>query len=217
MIQFLESPSFENPLHKPDLLNVEGLKLIGGKVSKEYLIPAYKNGYFPWYSEGDPIMWFAPSPRFVIETQHIHIGKSNRNLLNRSQFKFTVNRRFSEVLSFCQNVPRNDDGGTWLTPDLKSGIEELHQEGLALSVETWFEGKLVGGFYGIIPQNTQVLCGESMFSLMPNASKLAFIWFCKNYKNQIHLIDCQQESEHLKALGAHFIPFEEYYSEYLDV
>lgn len=217
MIQFLEEPSFQNPLNQPDLLGVEGLKLIGGEVSKTYLIAAYKKGYFPWYSEGDPIMWFAPAPRFVLETVHIHIGRSNRNLLNRNQFKFTVNRRFSEVISYCQKVPRPNEDGTWLTHDLKKGIEELHEVGLALSVETWFEGKLVGGFYGVIPQGTEVLCGESMFSLMPNASKLAFIWFCKNYSNQFKLIDCQQESNHLKALGARFIPLEEYCYEYLNL
>lgn len=181
----------------------DGLLAIGGDLSVERLVHAYKHGIFPWYSEGEPILWWSPNPRFVLFPENLKISKSMRQILRNKDFTVTVNKAFKEVITECSKVKRNGQGGTWITNGMIEAYSKLHELGYATSVEVWKNNNLVGGLYGV-DLNNGVFCGESMFSKVNNASKVAFITFIQN--TDYKLIDCQVYTNHLESLGAEEIP-----------
>lgn len=190
----------------PELADPDGLLAIGGDLRAERLILAYQNGIFPWFSEGDPICWYAPIERCVIFPECLMISKSMAKLIKGNAFKVTYDLVFSEVIENCAKISRKDQNGTWITSEMQRAYLKLHELGYAHSVEVWQGDQLVGGLYGV--QNNQVFCGESMFSKVSNASKYALIWLCK-HKN-FKMIDCQLPNDHLMSLGAEMISKDEY-------
>ena len=178
---------------------------IGGDLSTERLILAYKNGIFPWFNEDDPIVWYAPKDRMVLFPKEVKISKSMKQILKNKKFKITFNQNFKAGIFLCKNVFREGQGGTWITNEMEKAYIKLHQLGIAKSVEVWLEDELVGGLYGIDlkTQNIPVFCGESMFSLVSNASKIAFIYLAQKLEKEAYqLIDCQVYNNHLASLGA---------------
>jgi leucyl/phenylalanyl-tRNA--protein transferase len=183
-----------------------GVIALGGDVSAARLIMAYRSGIFPWNNPGEEFTWWCPVKRMVLRPSEVRITKSSRNLLNRGKFRVTADTCFEEVINQCQNAKRpGQDGGTWLTDELKENIIEIHKLGFAHSVEVFEEDKLVGGLYGL--SFGKIFSGDSMFSLVSNASKIAFIHLCKMLEQQkFDLLDCQIYNEHLASLGAYEIP-----------
>lgn len=193
----------------PQLLESEsGVMAIGGDLLPERLVFAYQIGLFPWFNEGEEILWWCPNPRFVLFPDELKISKSMRKILRDEKFTFTVNKCFRQVMEHCKTAFRKDQQGTWISDDLISSFEKLYQAGIAKSFEVWQNKDLVGGFYGILIG--KVFCGESMFSKVSNASKAGFINFILNQKENLELIDCQIYSEHLESLGARMITKKEY-------
>jgi leucyl/phenylalanyl-tRNA--protein transferase len=190
----------------PALAEADGLLAIGGDLSEERLTLAYQQGIFPWFSEDDPILWYSPHERCVIFPAHLKISKSMQKILQGNQFKITVNQVFAEVISNCAKIPRAGQDGTWITGEMQAAYLKLHQNGMAHSVEVWKNEKLVGGLYGI--KVNQVFCGESMFSKVSNASKIALIYLAKQMG--FRLIDCQLPNAHLMSLGAEMINRDDY-------
>ncbi len=190
----------------PSLSEPDGLLAIGGDLSLERLLLAYQNGIFPWYSEGDPILWYAPHQRCVIYPDQIKVSKSMRKILHSDVFQVTVNQDFEQVIYQCASTPRVGQDGTWITNEMQHAYINLHENGFAHSVEVWQHSKLVGGLYGVIINH--VFCGESMFSHVSNASKTALIYLAENI--DIKLIDCQLPNDHLLSLGAVMIERETY-------
>ncbi len=191
----------------------DGLLAIGGDLSTARLILAYKNGIFPWFNEGDPIIWYAPLDRMVLFPKEIKISKSMRQILRKNTFKVTFNQDFKSVIRHCKTVYREGQGGTWITDEMEQAYIKLNELGVAKSVEVWLDDKLVGGLYGmdLQTQNIPVFCGESMFSLVSNASKVAFIALAKKLeKEHYKIIDCQVYNNHLASLGAREIPRNEF-------
>lgn len=184
----------------------DGLLAIGGDLSVERLTLAYQSGIFPWFSEGDPIMWFSPHERCVIFPAQLKISKSMQKVLKVNAFLVTVNKAFDKVIENCAKTPRFGQDGTWITDEMQKAYQKMHQKGLAHSVEVWQNDKLVGGLYGI--KIGAVFCGESMFSLVSNSSKTALIHLAKNMN--FKLIDCQLPNDHLMSLGAEMISREKY-------
>ena len=176
----------------------EGVIALGGDLSVERLTHAYKNGIFPWFSDNDPIIWYCPFERMVLFPAEIKISKSMQKIINKNEFTITENTAFEAVIYNCKNIDRNDGFGTWITNDMEQAYINLHKKGIAKSIEVWFKDELVGGLYGV--EINHIFCGESMFSKVSNASKLAFMHLAKN-KNY-KLIDCQIHNEHLASLGA---------------
>jgi leucyl/phenylalanyl-tRNA--protein transferase len=185
----------------------DGLLAIGGDLSLERMIHAYQSGIFPWYEEGGPILWWSPDPRFVLFPEDLKVSKSMRSLIRKDLFSVTVNKSFHEVLRHCARIKRRDQHGTWITAEMIDAYTTLYQNDFARSYEVWRDGKLVGGLYGVDLGNG-VFCGESMFSLEPNTSKLAFITLVR--KESYRLIDCQLHTKHLESLGAREISRREY-------
>ncbi len=183
------------------LANDEGLLAIGGKLQEDWLLTAYSHGLFPWYNEGEPILWWSPDPRCVLLPSEVKVQKSMKPLLNNSDFEFKLDSEFEQVIDICSKIPRNDQHGTWITKEMKNAYIRLHEVGMAHSAEIWRKGKLVGGLYGVSIGG--VFFGESMFSHEPNMSKLALIRLCKWLENRDFLmIDCQVPSPHLARMGA---------------
>jgi leucyl/phenylalanyl-tRNA--protein transferase len=182
--------------------NADGLLALGGDLSPERVFYAYQNGIFPWYESDQPLLWWAPDPRFVLYPDRLRISKSTKQLLKSHQFEITVNRDFKAVIEACANVKRNAQSGTWITNDMIETYCELHQRGIAKSVEVWQNKTLAGGLYGIELGDT-IFCGESMFSHVSNASKIGFITFIRN--SNYTLIDCQLHTDYLESLGAEHI------------
>lgn len=176
----------------------DGIIALGGDLSEERLIYAYKNGIFPWFSEGDPIVWYCPHDRMVLFPDEIKVSKSTQKIINKNEFTITENKAFEKVIYNCKNINRKDGFGTWITDDMKQAYINLHKKGIAKSIEVWSNKELVGGLYGLEINN--IFCGESMFSKVSNTSKIAFIHLVKN--NNYKLIDCQVYNEHLASLGA---------------
>ena len=186
-----------------------GLLAIGGDLSSERLLLAYRNGIFPWYDENDPICWYCPDPRFVLFPEELNISNSMRSVLNSGKFSFSVNRAFTEVIKNCKTVIRKDQQGTWISDAIIEAYTSLHLQGYAHSAEAWKNGELVGGLYGI--RLGKVFFGESMFSKQSNASKFAFIRYIQYLqKQQVQLIDCQVYTSHLQSLGARMIERENF-------
>jgi len=179
--------------------NPDGLLAVGGDLSPERVLYAYQNGIFPWYESDQPILWWAPDPRFVLYPHKLKISKSTKQILKNSPFEITVNRNFEDVIKACATVKREAQSGTWITDEMIKTYCELHLRGFAKSVEVWQNKKLVGGLYGI-ELNDTIFCGESMFSYTSNASKIGFINFIQN--SNYTIIDCQLHTNHLESLGA---------------
>ncbi len=178
----------------------DGFLAISGDLSPERLVLAYKSGIFPWFEEGDPILWWSPNPRMVLFFEDLVVSKSMRNILNRDIFKVTFNHDFRGVISNCQKIKRDGQHGTWITNDMIDAYCKLNELGIAKSVEVWQDDELVGGLYGVDLGN--IFCGESMFSKVPNASKVAFIHWSRHLEaNNYKLLDCQIYNPHLESLG----------------
>lgn len=185
-----------------------GLLAVGGCLSPERLGAAYCQGIFPWYNEDQPILWWSPNPRAVLFPQNLHVSKSLRKTLRKNLFTLTIDTAFNSVLQACA-ASRNGQNGTWITPEMQQAYIRMHQLGFAHSVEAWQHDQLVGGLYGLA--FGKVFFGESMFSHVTNASKVAFVQFVRQLQQwDYKLIDCQVESEHLSSLGAQSIPREEF-------
>lgn len=192
----------------------EGILAIGGDLSTERLILAYKNGIFPWYNDDQPVIWWSPDPRFVLFPDKLKVSKSMQKVLQSNKFSFSINKAFSKVIRECRIINRKNQDGTWITNEIEQAYTQLHLSGLAHSAETWFDGELIGGLYGVKIGN--IFFGESMFSKLPNASKFAFINFVDYLKTQqIVLIDCQLHSKHLESLGAEMIARNDFKSQLL--
>lgn len=183
----------------PSLAEEDGLLAVDGDLSPERLILAYRNGIFPWFSEDEPILWWSPNPRFILYPKDIKVSHSMKKLLKKNTYKISFDTCFREVISNCSNLRK--ESGTWITNDMIEAYCKLHELGYAHSVEAWYEDKLVGGLYGM--SIGKCFFGESMFSTMNNASKAAFITFCKKLEKQGYvMVDCQVYTEHLESLGA---------------
>ncbi|AWO00536.1 leucyl/phenylalanyl-tRNA--protein transferase [Chitinophaga alhagiae] len=194
----------EDELVFPPLSGAEpdGLLAIGGDLSTERLLLAYRSGIFPWYSR-KPILWWAPDPRFVLFPKELRVSHSMRQVLRKGQFQISVNTDFESVINQCRAIPRSGQDGTWITKDMMEAYLRLHKAGYALSVECRQQGALVGGLYGV--KLGRCFFGESMFSKVSNASKAAFITFVEQYRQELEIIDCQVHTHHLASLGARFI------------
>ena len=179
----------------------EGILAVGGDLSIERLLLAYNNGIFPWFDADEPILWWSPSERMVVNPKDYKVSKSLRNIINRNIFEVTINKDFESVIKNCQEIERKDQDGTWISNDIIESYTKLHKLGKAKSFEVWQNGELVGGLYGV--DLGHVFCGESMFSKVPNASKVAFVKLIEYLKqNNYKLLDCQVHNDHLEKLGA---------------
>jgi len=191
------------------LADQDGVLAIGGDLSTERLLLAYKSGIFPWYNQGEPIIWYSPNPRMVLFPENLKISKSMSQVIRKGEFTITFNQHFSEVISNCKNVYRKGQGGTWITNEMQLAYMQLHKKGIAKSVEVWLNNELVGGLYGI--DLGHIFCGESMFSKVNNASKIAFVYLVQKLeKENYQLIDCQVYNNHLASLGAEEITRNEF-------
>jgi leucyl/phenylalanyl-tRNA--protein transferase len=186
----------------------EGILAIGGDLSIDRLLLAYKSGIFPWFNEDEPPIWWCPDPRFVLSPADLYISKSMQQLFKKKAFEVTVNKAFKEVIHMCRKT-RMLKEGTWITKEIEKAYTTLHQMGYAVSVEAWKNNELVGGLYGI--RIGDLFFGESMFSKVSNASKYAFIWYVKQLEKEgVVLIDCQVYTDHLGSLGAKLITRNEF-------
>lgn len=187
------------------MVEPNGLLAAGGDLTPTRLIDAYRQGIFPWSSEDEPLLWWSPNPRCVLIPSRIHISKSLRKTLNKGLFKVTFDCAFADVIAHCAKVREE----TWITAGMTRAYNQLHTMGIAHSVEAWHEGKLVGGLYGVCLG--RMFFGESMFSLMTDSSKIAFVHLAKQLEAwEFPLIDCQVENDHLLSLGAECIPRTEF-------
>lgn len=179
----------------------EGIVAVGGDLSVERLLLAYKSGIFPWFEANEPVIWWSPPHRMVVNPHDYKVSKSLRNIINRRLFNVTFNQDFESVINMCQQIKRKAQHGTWITNEMKSAYINLHKIKKAHSVEVWQNQELVGGLYGV--DLGHVFCGESMFSIVPNASKVAFVKLIAHLKEQHYrLLDCQVHNDHLEKLGA---------------
>ncbi|MGB8191899.1 MAG: leucyl/phenylalanyl-tRNA--protein transferase [Chitinophagaceae bacterium] len=193
------------PVH---LSEPDGLLAIGGDLSPERLLLAYKNGIFPWY-EGEYILWWSPDPRCVLFPDELKVSHSMKQLLKREAFTFTINQAFSEVIRTCKEINRKSQASTWITDDVEKAYMNMHALGYAHSAEVWLDGQLAGGLYGL--RMGKVFFGESMFSHTSNASKYAFISYVQLLQAQgIELVDCQVHTTHLESMGARMLPRKEF-------
>ncbi len=188
----------------PQFAESSGLLAIGGKLEPKWLIEAYKTGIFPWFNEDDPFLWWSPDPRSVAKPGEIKVSKSMKRYFRKNIFSLKIDSDFEKVIDNCQKMKRKNQDGTWITDELKNAYIELHENGIAHSFETWKNGKLTGGLYGV--SLGKMFFGESMFSLESNASKFAFISLSEILKlNGFTLIDCQIPNPHLKSMGCYEI------------
>ncbi|NEU10381.1 leucyl/phenylalanyl-tRNA--protein transferase [Flavihumibacter sp. R14] len=204
MIYSLEKDNIWFP--DPALADDDGLLAVGGDLSVERLMLAYKHGIFPWFSDDTPILWYSPHDRFVLFPEKIKISSSMKQLMRRGEFEITSDQNFEEVIAACSEIERAEQPGTWITDDMRMAYIRLHRMGFAHSLEVWQKEKLVGGLYGVIIN--RVFCGESMFSKVSNASKAALVSLCTNFDFQ--MIDCQMHTPHLESMGAEYITREKY-------
>jgi len=202
-----DPPARFPPLHMA-LDEPQGLLAAGGDLSPERLREAYRRGIFPWYSPGQPVLWWSPDPREVLFPARIHISRSLRKLIARGEFQVSENRDFSAVIEGCATA-RGEAIGTWITSEMRDAYRELHRLGVASSIEVWAGDELAGGLYGV--RSGQVFCGESMFSRRDNASKIALAWLAGQCPARgISLIDCQMPSAHLRSMGSQALPRAEF-------
>ena len=217
MLHWLPRQTLDFPPLEQALRNPNGLLAAGGDLSPERLVSAYRHGCFPWFQEGQPILWWSPDPRMVLPPAELHVSHSLRKLMRQGRFEVSFDRDFAAVIEACAS-PRSYADGTWITPAMQDAYRELHLRGIAHSVEVWQQGHLVGGLYGLAMG--RLFFGESMFSRTDNASKVAFV----SLVEQLHacdfvLIDCQMHTQHLASFGAREIPrgeFAGYLARYAD-
>jgi leucyl/phenylalanyl-tRNA--protein transferase len=187
------------------LADPSGLLAIGGDLSPERLLLAYKMGIFPWFNPEEPILWWSPHPRFVLFPPKIKVSKSMRQVLRKGKFEVTFDQDFMGVIRGCQDIYRPGQGGTWISEEIIESYQVLHEHGFVHSVEVWEHGKLVGGLYGGCLG--KCFFGESMFAYVSNASKAGFIMLARNLEEQgFDLIDCQVHTPHLESMGAEMMP-----------
>ncbi len=192
----------------PQLAEDNGLLAVGGDLSLERLLLAYSNGIFPWYNADEPILWWCPKERFIIKPADIHISHSMKKFMKKHSCKILINRDFSDTMHRCR-LKRENAEGTWISDDMETAYKRLADNGYALSVESYIDGELAGGLYGV--SLGRCFFGESMFSDMKNGSKVALILFSKILEaNEYLMIDCQFETEHLKSMGGVMISYDEY-------
>jgi leucyl/phenylalanyl-tRNA--protein transferase len=188
-----------------DEAGADGLLGVGGDLSPERLMLAYRSGIFPWFADDEPILWWSPDPRMVLFPDEVVITRSMKKVLRNGKFRVTFNQNFRDVILNCRNVPRSGQVGTWITEEMVEAYMGLHELGHAKSVEVWQGDELVGGLYGV--DLGHIFCGESMFSKVPNASKIAFITLAAKLQLENYsLLDCQVHNDHLESLGAREIP-----------
>lgn len=182
----------------------DGLLAVGGDLSTERILLAYRNGIFPWFNEDEPPVWWCPDPRFVLFPEKLKVSKSMQQLLKRNYFEFKTDTVFEEVIRNCRHIARKDQDGTWISDEVVAAYTKLHHMGIAHSAEAWLNGELVGGLYGL--KMGKLFFGESMFSKISNASKYAFLSYVTLLQSEgVQLIDCQVYTEHLESLGAEMI------------
>lgn len=195
----------------PKYADEDGLLAAGGDLSMQRLLLAYQNGIFPWYNAGEPIMWWAPNPRFVLFPSEVRLSKSMRKVIRKKTFEIRYDTAFEQVIKACSSTPRLGQSGTWIIPEMIEAYVQLHQLGFAHSIETWQDGKLVGGLYGVALG--KCFFGESMFSHVSNASKTALIHLSQTLaQKEFALIDCQVHTPHVESMGAQHIPLEDFMS-----
>lgn len=193
----------------PRYADQEGLLAIGGDLSLSRLLLAYENGIFPWFNEGDPILWWSPDPRFVLYPSSVKVSKSMKRIMRKQYFEIRYDTAFAQVLDACASIPRRGQDGTWLIEEMKEAYIELHENGLAHSVEAWVDGELVGGLYGV--SLGKCFFGESMFAKVSNASKACLIDLGQQLaKLDFLLIDCQIHTEHLERMGGEYMDREDF-------
>ncbi|MDH4560618.1 leucyl/phenylalanyl-tRNA--protein transferase [Pseudomonas sp. BN411] len=208
MLTWLQRDALDFPPLGRAMREPNGLLAAGGDLSPERLIQAYRHGCFPWYQEGQPILWWSPDPRTVLPPQEIHISRSLSKLMRQNRFRVTFDQAFPAVIEGCAE-PRSYADGTWITSSMQSAYVELHHRGVAHSVEVWQDDKLVGGLYGLAMG--KLFFGESMFSRVDNASKVGFATLVQHlHKWGFVLIDCQMPTQHLQSFGARTISREKF-------
>lgn len=210
MLHLIDASDPNAPFPDPALAerDPDGLLALGGDLAPARLLNAYRQGIFPWYSEHDPILWWSPDPRMVLFPEELEVSRSLRKSLRRGHFSVSMDQAFDNTIQNCSG-PRKDDAGTWLQPEMIQAYQELHRQGHAHSVETWLDGELVGGLYGIALGG--VFFGESMFSRTSDASKTALVFLVETLlAHGFSLIDCQVYSAHLESLGACEIPRQDF-------
>ncbi|HXG90566.1 MAG TPA: leucyl/phenylalanyl-tRNA--protein transferase [Vicinamibacterales bacterium] len=196
-------PPVDRALDEPN-----GLLAAGGGLGVARLRDAYTRGIFPWFSEGDPVLWWYPNPRMVLPTDAVHVSQSMKRRLRQADFTVTMDRAFAEVLTACA-APRRDGPGSWLVPSMLRAYQRLFEAGVAHSIEVWINNTLAGGLYGVAVG--RMFYGESMFSRQPNGSKIAIITLAAQLARwDFPWIDCQMRTEHLASLGAHDLPRERF-------
>ena len=194
----------------PTLADDDGLLAIGGDLSVERLVLAYSNGIFPWYNEGDPVMWWCPHERFIIRPGNIHISHSLIKYMKKHDVKMAVNRDFPDTMHRCR-MKRENAEGTWITDDMEKAYAEMNRNGYAMAVESLVDGEIAGGLYGVVLGNN--FFGESMYSDRENGSKLALVLLAKSLKEKgFNMIDCQFHTDFLESMGGEYITYEEYRS-----
>lgn len=210
MIPILDSnPESSFPAVEQALDYPQGLLAAGGDLSPARLINAYRHGIFPWYSEGEPILWWSPAPRCVIYPSAVHVSRRLRRHYNQGRFSLTADHAFDRVIKACAE-PRSQQEGTWITHDMQAAYKQLHQMGVAHSVEVWVDNGLAGGIYGLALG--RVFFGESMFSRTQGASKIALVALCRQLREwQFTLLDCQVTNSHLVSMGAVEISRDEFH------
>lgn len=217
MLTWLKRDTLTFPPLTKAMREPNGLLAAGGDLSADRLVQAYRHGCFPWFSEGQPILWWSPDPRTVLFPEELHVSRSLAKLLRQQRYQVSFDRDFEAVIQACA-APRRDADGTWITDDMQNAYIELHARGHAHSVEVWDHGELVGGLYGLAMG--QLFFGESMFSRADNASKFGFVTLVKHLQAWgFVLIDCQMATRHLESLGARSIPrqqFADYLRDHLD-
>jgi leucyl/phenylalanyl-tRNA--protein transferase len=187
------------------LQNPNGLIAIGGDLTPQRLLDAYRHGIFPWFSEGEPLLWWSPDPRMVLFPQELKISRSLAKRLKRQDYEVRFDTAFRAVMQACSQAPRESQNGTWIVPEMIDAYCRLHELGYAHSAETWINGELVGGLYGV--RLGRMFYGESMFHHVTDASKIAFVHLVRwLQKNGVGMIDCQMHTPHLASLGAREIP-----------
>ena len=187
----------------PEEADKDGLLSIGGDLSVKRLIHAYYSGIFPWFDEYQPILWWSPNPRMVMFLDDFKVSKSLKKIILKNKFTVTYNNCFEEVIKNCSQIKREGQQGTWINSQMQEAYLQLHKIGFATSIEVWLEDKLVGGLYGIDLKDKKVFCGESMYSYVSDASKVAFYYLVAQLKvKNYQLIDCQMYTPHLERLGA---------------
>ncbi|WP_075187965.1 leucyl/phenylalanyl-tRNA--protein transferase [Teredinibacter haidensis] len=200
-LHWLDTQEIWFPPTSSALKDPDGLLAAGGDLTPQRLVSAYSRGIFPWYSEGQPLLWWAPDPRMVLRPKNLYFGRSLRKFLRKHPFRITIDQEFETVMRQCGSVTRKDQDGSWITEEMIEAYSELHALGIAHSVEAWQDDELVGGLYGVALGRAYF--GESMYSVVSGASKIAFSTLAQQLNQwQFELIDCQIQSEYLASFGA---------------